>query len=87
MHETPSTIRSVLHSSKINIIKAILLKNVEVTDQIDIYQTSIRFFIGIATEVEAGIPASITDPLSFVSPVTAYIILYPVPVEEYLNVI
>ena len=88
IQKTCSTIKSVHHSSwNKNTIKVILLNNVEVTDDYDIAQLFNNFFTGIATELEADIPASNLDPLSLVSIVHASVFLSPVSVEECANLI
>ena len=87
MHQTWSTIKSVLQSSQNkNTIKAILFNNDEVGDDFDIAQLFNNFFTGVATELEANIPTTNTDPLSPISRVDASLFLYPVSVDECTNV-
>ena len=70
MQEPWWTIKSVPHSSRNkSIVKFIQINTIEATGEFDIAQLLNDFFTGMATELEADLPTSNTDPLNLVSSV------------------
>ena len=70
-----------------NIIKTILFNNVEYTDAFEMAQIFNNYFTQVANELEAQIPQTSLDPLSFISRNAASLELTPVTVQECTNII